>query len=410
MVHACPRARGANRRGAAVLSALVAMLAATTRAATVDVELRATRLDGTQFSGELLAVEPALTLSGEAEARIVAWDALLEVVCDQQAPTATAPASAAGPIRVLLSDGSAFETDISTAADAGLALVFPDGASRSMRRVLVRSIERTDAPAAALDEFRREANAERDADLAVVARGAKQVVLRGACEAIDADRVQFDWKGRSIEIPLQRLVGLSLHNALDQTPAFLVHLRSGAMLGARTLGGDTERLTLGSSTFGAMDVAWSQIERIEINSKRRVFLSMLEPVGYAYQPLFDNRFEYGVNRDLYGHPIELRGDSYEYGIVMHSASRLAYDLGGQYARLLGKVGILDTVGDLGDATVRVRGDGRELFVKERVRGGRPLIDLDVDVQGVRFLELVVEYGEDIDLGDHVAWADVRLIR
>ncbi|RMF82449.1 MAG: hypothetical protein D6744_06075 [Planctomycetota bacterium] len=60
--------------------------------------------------------------------------------------------------------------------------------------------------------------------------------------------------------------------------------------------------------------------------------------------------------------------------------------------------------------MKVVGDGQVLWESPSVRGNQPPQELLVDVTGVRRLTLVVDYGADLDLSDHVIWALPRVMR
>ncbi|MBN8527463.1 MAG: NPCBM/NEW2 domain-containing protein, partial [Planctomycetes bacterium] len=62
-----------------------------------------------------------------------------------------------------------------------------------------------------------------------------------------------------------------------------------------------------------------------------------------------------------------------------------------------------------DCIAVLAGDGRELW-RARLRGGDAPRSIDLDLAGVKRLELRVEAGERHDIGDHVVLADAQLIR
>ena len=73
-------------------------------------------------------------------------------------------------------------------------------------------------------------------------------------------------------------------------------------------------------------------------------------------------------------------------------------------------GILDEMEDRGNVTMRVLGDGGLLWQRENVRGGAQPERVVIAVTGVYELTLAVDFGRDLDLSDHAAWAFARLIR
>ena len=104
----------------------------------------------------------------------------------------------------------------------------------------------------------------------------------------------------------------------------------------------------------------------------------------------------------------IAGEAFADGFGVSTPSAATLHLGGRAERLVTRVGVDDETvrGEVAPAAVAiVRGDGREL-ARAEVRGGDPAASLDVDVTGVRLLELVTEpVGVDVS---HVDWAAARL--
>jgi hypothetical protein len=73
------------------------------------------------------------------------------------------------------------------------------------------------------------------------------------------------------------------------------------------------------------------------------------------------------------------------------------------------MGIDDSVRRLGNVRVLISGDSKALFdgVVKGTDAPRPL---DLDVRGVRDLEILVDYGAELSIGDHLDLADARLLK
>ena len=59
--------------------------------------------------------------------------------------------------------------------------------------------------------------------------------------------------------------------------------------------------------------------------------------------------------------------------------------------------------------VVISGDGNPLFEAD-VRGSDPPRELDLDVTDVRDLEILVDFGGDLDISDHLDLAEARVIK
>ena len=110
------------------------------------------------------------------------------------------------------------------------------------------------------------------------------------------------------------------------------------------------------------------------------------------------------------HPIRIGGREFLKGIGVHASSRLAYDLDANDATFLCQVGVDDAVGLRGSVRFRVLVDGEERFNSGVIKGRAPGKTVRVDVRRARRLELVVDDGGDLDVGDQGNWANARLIR
>lgn len=151
----------------------------------------------------------------------------------------------------------------------------------------------------------------------------------------------------------------------------------------------------------------------------------------------------GKGRSVTGMPATVKGVAYDDVIGTHARSVMKIDLHGDAVRLRAKGAVADhetgsrdavlTVVPLVDGTkmcfrqsddgakqfagyagadsrigkgsvvFAVKGDGRTLFESGVVRGGSKPVDIDVDLTGVRVLELSVDPTADGASGDHALW-------
>ena len=105
-------------------------------------------------------------------------------------------------------------------------------------------------------------------------------------------------------------------------------------------------------------------------------------------------FSYRRDKAVGGEPLQLDGVVYAKGLGVHSRTILEYPLEKGFSTFVARVGIQETVGRMGDATVQVLGDGRSLY-KGRVRGGEGVVDIVLPVGGYKVLRLETDYGEDV---------------
>jgi hypothetical protein len=111
-----------------------------------------------------------------------------------------------------------------------------------------------------------------------------------------------------------------------------------------------------------------------------------------------------------GEPLRLGGVEYRKGLGIHARTVLEYELGGDYATFLARVGIHDGLGAQGAAAVEVLGDGASL-ASGVVRAGGDALEVSVRIAGVRRLRIETDFGEDgHGLGDQVDWAEARVVK
>ena len=174
------------------------------------------------------------------------------------------------------------------------------------------------------------------------------------------------------------------------------------------------RLRIGGATLvlaaSGQPVSGLATQRLRVDGGRRVWLSALTPAAISEEGAFGVVWPWQRDAGLDGGPLVLGGNRYAKGIAVHSAARLTWDLGGTYQRLRALVGIADLVAPEGDCVVILRGDGKDVWKRERVRGGESPIALDLDLSGIQRLELEIGLGQRYDIGDHLLLADAYLVR
>jgi hypothetical protein len=150
--------------------------------------------------------------------------------------------------------------------------------------------------------------------------------------------------------------------------------------------------------------------RLRIEGGRRVHLSDLDPAIREETGAFGVVWPFQRDRNLDGTPLRMGGVRHERGLAVHSQARLGWALDGAYVRLRALAGIADLVGDQGDCAASLRADGMVVWSRDSLRGGEKPQAIDLDLTGVKQLELRVEYGARYDIADHFVLADAYLIK
>ena len=117
-----------------------------------------------------------------------------------------------------------------------------------------------------------------------------------------------------------------------------------------------------------------------------------------------------VNQSFSGETMSIGGRKFARGIGTHAASSLSLDLEGKGQEFCARVGVDEgKKTHAGSVEFLVLGDGKELWSSGIMRGGQPAKGIDVDLAGVKVLELRVTDGGDGVDSDHADWADARIV-
>lgn len=89
-------------------------------------------------------------------------------------------------------------------------------------------------------------------------------------------------------------------------------------------------------------------------------------------------------------------------VTMVNGSGMVFRKDGLTRRFVGVTGKGGAI-EKGSAVIIVKGDGKELYRSRVIRGGDKPADIDLDLKGVRMLELISEPTDDGPSGDYVLW-------
>ena len=228
------------------------------------------------------------------------------------------------------------------------------------------------------------------------------------------DKINILLDGAEAKVARERVFGVVYHRRIPSLAKSVceVRLGRGDRLEAAQISYAKGEARIRLAAGGDLAIAAEQIAAFDFSISKIKYLSDLKPRDVKYVPFWD-LFLYEYRRDLSldGGPLTLQGKSYPRGLALHSKSTLRYRIGGEFSRLQALTGIDDSVADLGHIVqLVISGDGKILFDGE-IKGREPPRPLDLDVVGVRDLEILVDFGSDVsDIGDHLDLVDAKLIR
>lgn len=106
--------------------------------------------------------------------------------------------------------------------------------------------------------------------------------------------------------------------------------------------------------------------------------------------------------------LRLSGTVIEKGLYAHAPSSYVFALDGKVSRFQATAGLQDGAPHVGTGVFIIRGDERELYRSQRL-GPADTVKIDVDIQGVKRLELAVLSGKEGNACCWTIWANPRII-
>jgi hypothetical protein len=245
------------------------------------------------------------------------------------------------------------------------------------------------------------------------------VAVRGLAAGIDGDELLFRYQDEDRKINLAKIVGVVFAQHAMQTPGAdatdhsfhqVIRFVDGEQISGRWKSLAKNVLVLETEGGKRGRFQLSQLAGIDFRNGRITYLSDLTPSKVEQTPFFDEVIPFKTDEALGGGPLRLGDETYDKGLAVHSRCVLDYDLAGQFDRFRTKMGFEPGTGALGDAIVRVLGDGKPLYENKAAKGTDPPAAIDVDLTGISHLTLEVDFGGGQDVGDRVVWADARAVR
>lgn len=274
---------------------------------------------------------------------------------------------------------------------------------------------------AALADWDRIRQTEPTGDLLVVRKDTAVDYHRGVLRDVTDSVVHFELDGDVLPVKRAKVLGLLYFQSAGRgLPDAICRVSdtdgsSWSVRSIRLAGNQLEWTTpLGLS----MTRPLAEVLRIDFSQGKIVYLSELEPELREWTPYFgSNRdlstlsqfFAPKTDQGLYSGPMELDGKTYTKGVALHSRTRLVYRLPDKFRRLKAIVGIDDRVRPRGNARLLISGDQRVLL-ETTLTGREPSRPIDLDLTGVHRLSILVDYGEDLDVSDHVDLGEARVLK
>jgi hypothetical protein len=258
-------------------------------------------------------------------------------------------------------------------------------------------------------------------DLLVVRKQGALDYLEGVLGDVDDEVVHFELDKEAIPVKRPKVEGLIYYHAAggDLPEALAEGVdRGGSRFQVQSIALAGDQLTLTTSAGLKISQPLSNLERLDFSSVNTQFLSALEPAAFQYAAYFPPRTDLPIlaesnkpRRDVGfdGLALKLDGKAYTKGLSLHSRTEVGYRLPGKFRRLKALVGIDDSVRPGGDLQLEIRGDQKVLW-EGRVRGSEAARPLDLDIAGVKRIDILVDFGADLDIADVLDLCEARVTK
>lgn len=376
------------------------------------IPVEATTLDGVTTAGELSE------LTGQAAIVTVDGAAQQLPFADLHELRLRDPATQRPPAQqVRLHDGSQFGVNEIGVSSQAASIVHPTFGSFEVPRSAVASIRLGKIDSKVESAWSELLNRETRDDLVVIRKGDALDFVDGVISGIDDESVRLLSGGSPFPVPRKNVFGIvfATSSKADSTPVGRLDLVSGgqAIIDSITLKDDAfaVRLVAGPELMVPSD----DVARIDFSLGKVLFLADAEPTDVTYPTDHElfllDVWKYRKGRNSYNDPLQVGRKTYPHGLWIHSGTTLRYRLNREYRHFRAVAGIAGGIGDTCKPSVGlvIRGDGRELSNLTISRGDE-VRDLDIDLTGVRELEIDVTSTDPDGVCEHLGLGDARVIK
>lgn len=258
-------------------------------------------------------------------------------------------------------------------------------------------------------------------DLLVIRRSGSLDYLEGVQHDVDAESCHFEADDEVLKVNRARVEGIVYFHPRQpvlKEPLASLSCLDGSRLTLSAVALDAETLNLTLLDGTTMTLPLAEVARIDFSSGKIAYLSDLDPDSASFTPYLGFQEELAAMNEYYRFrrdvgfeqtPLRLDGTAYAKGLSLRSRTLLSYKLPAAYRTFKATVGIDDSTRETGIVRMEIKGDGRVLWQGD-VRGSDPPRELSLEIAGVKRFDILVDYGEDQDIGDRLNLADARVTK
>ncbi|NIP85301.1 MAG: hypothetical protein GTO03_06985 [Planctomycetales bacterium] len=402
-------------------------------ASTVAVPVEVQKLDGGVVQGRFRTLtDNGAELEVAGEATEIPFRLIQTIRFSRRAATRFGETTA----WVRLVDGSLLVTTRYATSGSQASLQMPDGTELQIQTRYVRSVRFHAQDPKRRRQWEAILQTQVRGDLIATRKDDRIDYIEGVLGMVNAETVHFQLDDELIPVRLGKVEGIVYHHASpDGLPLPVVRVSDvdGSQLAVSQWSVDGRGLRLQLPSGIRLRRDFHQLRQIDFSSDKIVYLSDLEPASIDWQPYLPQEPLMAVLRQFYqprrdralgvgptegddgklqlwmGSPGKSLPVPFEKGLALHSRTRLLYPLPAGVRSFRALAGIDARVRRHGHVRLVIRGDQRELFAQD-IAGSQPPREIALNLTGVQLLEILVDFGQNQDIGDHLNLCNARLIK
>ncbi len=382
-------------------------------------QFTAKTIDGRQIRGTFSAWdEHAIVMhTGQREERLDLAQ-LLSVVPSQPVVPSIRPES----IWITLTDGTliAARSYLEESGEASVTAARPE--TLKLPRASVDHVRFRDAAPNLEKRWQEILARQSNQDLLVVVSGQTLDYLEGIVRQVRADEIDFQLDGEVVPVRRGKVFAVRYYHprsADSREPVARIRDDAGSVWAARRVElSSTGQLSVETIAAVPVSLPLEAVTAIELAGTGLVFLSDLEAQAsewthyfgrQAALPSLEKLYRPRVDAALDSGPLVLDGVSYRRGLALHSRTEITYRLDQPFKRFQALAGIDDRLRPRGNVDLKILADDRILF-QATIAGTDTARPIELDLQGAGSLTIVVDFGSDLDVGDHLILAEAKLLK
>jgi hypothetical protein len=240
--------------------------------------------------------------------------------------------------------------------------------------------------------------------------------LPGVVHEVYEQELEFEIDGEKLKVSRARVEGILFRSRAAEKlvdPVCRVRDADGGVWNVKSMRLAQHDLSLETVAGAQLTIPVQRLTEIDFSAANLTYLADLEAESVEWRPYFQSPATPSSLARWFepkGIPLILNGQSYEKGLSLHSRTLVSYRLARNYRQLVATIGVDEQFRGTANMQLVIIGDERQLLSRA-VKGSDEPFDIALNVDGVRRLKILVDFGDDrSDAGDLLYLCDARLVK